>query len=93
MKDSAHSAKLASKRLKDFRKLLLKYRPIGEIKRPEDPGEAAAMDEALSQYRSIGTQMWELAHAVTEHLPEEDRSRELEWMKEKLQAAGMLPRE
>jgi hypothetical protein len=83
------SAERQSQELEDFKELLASYERLQEIP-PGNPDEAAAVEEALSQYRAMGADLWKMALLVTEHLPPETRSRELAWMKERLQSAGML---
>jgi hypothetical protein len=45
------------------------------------------VEEALSQYRAMGANLWKMALLLTKHLPQETRSRELAWMKERLEAS------
>jgi hypothetical protein len=88
VKDSK-SAKRQSQELEDFKELIASYERLQGIP-AGSPDEAAAVEEALSQYRAMGANLRKMALLLTEHLPQETRSRELAWMKERLQSAGML---
>lgn len=92
VKDSK-SCERRSRELQDFKKLLESYEPLGEFQPPGNPDEKAATDEATRQYHSMGADLWKIALLVTEHLPEEVRIRELAWMKDRLQTAGMMVRD
>jgi hypothetical protein len=85
----SRSAERQSQELEDFKELVASYERLQGIP-TGNPEEAAAVEEALSHYRAMGAGLWKMALLVTEHLPQETRSRELAWMKQQLQSAGML---
>jgi hypothetical protein len=86
----ASSASDPAEHLKIFKELLSRYRRLPKFRRPEDPEKAAEMDAVVAHYREVGVSLWEHALRCTEHLSEQERQSELEWIKSKLQAAGYM---